>query len=136
VVLFVRGTLIGADRSLRCALVNLSAGGALLTMTGNLPIAPLRLVFELEDERLEFPVEVARACPEGVAVAFPRPHSERLHRLLAGAQRRALAQGRVNISERRVPGAWRAVRLEPPGRPRIVHGDERRSPERPGSEAG
>jgi hypothetical protein len=107
VVLFARGTLRGADRAVRCAIVNLSAGGARLTMTARLPKAPLQLELELDGVRLAFDVEVQRVDPDGgVAVSFPRPHSERLHRLLAAEQRRALAQGRVNISERRLPPAF------------------------------
>jgi PilZ domain len=108
VILFARGTLIGADRSMRCALVNLSAAGALLTFTGRLPSAPLRLEFELGGETLGFPVEIRRLTPEGaVALEFPRPYSEQLYRLIAAEQRRGLAEGRLNISERRVSGSSR-----------------------------
>jgi len=103
VSLFVRGRLVGADRSLSCALVDLSAGGAMLTFAGRLPAPPLRLEFELGGEKLAFPVEAQRmSVGGGVAVGFPRPRSERLHHLIAAEQRRALAQGRVNVKERRV----------------------------------
>ncbi len=110
VVLFARARLIGVDRSLRCAVVDLSATGAMLNVGARLPAAPLSLEFELGGERLEFPVEIQRVpAGGGVAVAFPHPHSERLYRLIAAEQRRALAQGRVNISERRVPPSFRTV---------------------------
>ncbi|MGO9958305.1 MAG: PilZ domain-containing protein [Solirubrobacteraceae bacterium] len=108
VLLFARAKLIGVDRSLRCAVVDLSAAGAMLTVTGRVPAPPLRLELELGGERLELPIEIQRLSPDGgVAVAFARPHSERLHHLIAAEQRRALAQRRVNISERRVPRSFR-----------------------------
>jgi hypothetical protein len=104
VVLFSRGRLIGRDRSLRCAVVNLSAAGAMLTLTARPPAPPLRLRLELDGETLELPVEIQRVAPgQGVAVTFARPHSEDLHHLIAVAQRRALAEGRANTSERRLP---------------------------------
>jgi hypothetical protein len=113
VILFARGTLIGTDRSLRCAVTNLSAAGAMLTVTTRLPTAPLRLALELGGETLEFEVEIERVLTDaGIAVSFPRPHSERLHRLIATEQRKALAQGQVNISERRVPRSFQATRGE------------------------
>lgn len=120
VKLFARGTLIGADRSVRCAVVNLSAAGALLSMTARMPAPPLRLAVQLGGGELEFPVEVLRVSDSGgVAVAFPPPHSEALHHLLAVEQRHALAHGRVNISERRLPPAFRGAPsvTQPPAPP-------------------
>jgi len=114
VILFARGTLIGVNRSLRCAVIDLSAAGAMLTVTTPLPEPPLRLGFEIGAEKLEFPVEIQRISPgRGVAVSFPSPHSERLYHLIAEEQRRALAQGRINISERRALRSSRNVRSEP-----------------------
>jgi hypothetical protein len=104
---FARARVIGVDRSVRCAVVDLSAAGARLTITGRLPVAPLSLEFELGEEEMVLPIEVRRVSPDGVAVAFAHPHSERLHQLIAVEQRRALAQHRVNISERRVPRSFR-----------------------------
>jgi hypothetical protein len=118
VVLFARGALIGTGRAVRCAIVNLSASGAMLSFTGEPPAAPLRLEFELGEMQLAFPVEIRRVDHNGgVAVAFPEPHSERLHHLIADEQRRALAQGRVNISERRLPPAFQGSRTKHPQRP-------------------
>jgi hypothetical protein len=109
VKLFARATVIGVDRSVRCAVVNLSAAGAMLSLTVGVPMPPLRLRVEFAGETLEFPVEVLRVSPAaGVAVAFQHPHSESLHHLIAVEQRHALAQGRVNISERRLPPAFGA----------------------------
>jgi hypothetical protein len=123
-MLFARGTLIGVDCALRCAVVDLSAAGAMLTVAARLqpparlPTPPLRLEFELAGERLELPVEIRRMSRGGgVAVAFPHPHSERLYRLIAIEQRRALGQRRVNISERRIPpsfGDARSQASQPP----------------------
>jgi hypothetical protein len=108
VKVFARATLIGADRSLRCAVVNLSAAGAMLSLTASLPSAPLALAIEFGGAQLEFPVEIVRAdAAGGIAVAFPPPPSEALFRLIAVEQRYALAQGRVNISERRLPPSHR-----------------------------
>jgi hypothetical protein len=111
--LFARATLIGVDRSVRCALIDLSAAGAMLTVTAALPTPPLRLVVEFGGAELELPLEIRRVSTSGgVAVAFPHPHSESLHHLIAVEQRHALAQGRVNISERRVSASVRAARSE------------------------
>lgn len=108
VILFARATLTGVDRSLRCAIVNLSATGAMLTVTAPLPEPPLRLEFELGEAKLELPVEIRRLPPGGgVAVSFTPPHSERLYHLIAVEQRRALAQGRLNICDRRSPRSGR-----------------------------
>jgi hypothetical protein len=108
VLVFARARLMGMNRSLRCAVVDVSAAGAMLTVTGGVPAPPLRLEFELGGEKLVLPIESQRTSPGGgIAVAFARPHSERLHHLIAAEQRRALAQHRVNISERRVPRSFR-----------------------------
>lgn len=108
ILLFARATLIGADRSLRCAVVNLSAAGAMLTISARLPAPPLRLEFELGGETLTLSIEIQRTSATGsVAVAFTQPFSERLYHLIAVEQRRALAQQRVNISDRRVPQSLR-----------------------------
>jgi hypothetical protein len=111
VLVFSRARLMGIDRSLRCAVVNVSAAGAMLTIAQGVPTPPLRLEFELGGETLVLPIESQRASPGGgIAVAFARPHSERLHHLIAAEQRRALAQHRVNISERRLPRSFRQPR--------------------------
>jgi hypothetical protein len=103
--LFERGVLSGSDRSLRCAIVDLSASGALLTVTSRLPQPPLTLRFELGEETLELPVELLRVLHgRGVAVSFSPPYSERLYRAIASEQRRAIASGRIGISDRRTPG--------------------------------
>jgi len=100
--LFAGATLTGADGSLRCAVTNLSAAGAMLTVTGRLPRPPLRLAMEVGGETLELAVEVQRVPPGGeVAVVFHGPGSERLHGLIAAEQRQALARGQLNVSERR-----------------------------------
>jgi hypothetical protein len=113
VVLFARARLSGTDRSVRCAIVDLSAAGAKLSLSARLPVTPLRLEFELCGEQLEFEVDVRRVAADGnVVVVFPRPRSERLYRVIAAEQRRALAQGRVNISERRVPPSFRSAEGE------------------------
>jgi hypothetical protein len=118
VVLFTRGALLGPGRAVRCAIVNLSASGAMLSFVGDPPAEPLRLEFELGDDRLEFPVQVRRVESDGaLAVEFPQPHSERLHHLIAAEQRRALAQGRANISERRLPPGFQGPRTRRPPRP-------------------
>jgi hypothetical protein len=102
VTLFSRGVLIGSDRAVPCAIVDISAAGAKLTIAQELPAPPLQLRFELGDGSLEFPVDVRRSMPGGAfAVEFPRPHSEQMHRLIAAAQRHALAQGQVNVRDRR-----------------------------------
>jgi hypothetical protein len=112
---FARASLIGGDRSVRCAVVNLSAAGAMLSLTASLPAQPLRLAIEFGGAQLELPVEVVRSGPGGgLAVAFPRPPSEALFRLIAVEQRYALAKGRVNISERRLPPSFRRRPDEPP----------------------
>ncbi len=114
---FARASLIGGDRSVRCAVVNLSAAGAMLSLTAPLPAQPLRLAIEFGGEHLEFPIDLVRAgAAGGIAVTFPQPHPEVLHRLVAIEQRHALAQGRVNISERRLPPSFRP-RPEEPARP-------------------
>lgn len=111
VLVFARGSLTGSDRSIRCAVVNLSAAGALLSFTGKAPKPPLRLAFELEEIEFSFAVDIVRVPKEGgLVVTFPRPHSESLYRVLAIEQRRALAHGRVNISERRLPPSYQPVR--------------------------
>jgi hypothetical protein len=115
VKVFARASLIGGDRSVRCAVVNLSAAGAMLSLTASLPERPLRLAIEFGGEQLEFPVEIVRSDPGGgIAVAFPPPPSEALFRLIAVEQRYALVQGRVNISERRLPPSARRGPGEPP----------------------
>jgi len=102
VVLFGRARLVGVGRGVRCAIIDVSAGGALLTVTARLPRAPLQLEFELAGEPVELPVEVQRASAgEHVAVAFIDPPADWLHRLIAAEQRVALAAGRVNVRERR-----------------------------------
>jgi hypothetical protein len=117
VILFARGTLIGGGRAVRCAIVNHSASGAMISFSGEPPAPPLRLHFELVEEKLEFPVEVRRVEREGaLAVEFRAPDSDRLHHLIAVEQRRALAQGRVNISERRLPTAFQGGRTRYPPR--------------------
>jgi PilZ domain len=103
VKLFARGRLAGIDRTIRCAVIDLSAGGALLTFSAPMPAPPLRLALELGGEQFDFAVLSSR--PEGngrLAVSFRRPYSERLYRLIAVEQRRALSHGRSNISDRRV----------------------------------
>jgi hypothetical protein len=118
IVLFARGLLHGDGSSVRCAVVDLSAGGALLAVTGKLPEPPLRLEFELGGETHEFPVEILRYPPGSrVAVTFPRPPAEKMFRLIAAEQRHALAQGRINISDRRKPSSFK---------PPSVDGDARR----------
>lgn len=111
---FGRARLLGVDRSVRCAVVDVSAAGAMLTLFGRVPAPPLRLEFELGGETLVLPVEIQRVVSdEGVAVAFAHPHSEPLHHLIAVEQQRALAQRRVNISERRLPPSFRRAPDEP-----------------------
>lgn len=102
ILLFERARLVGGPRAVRCAIIDLSAVGALLTLASSVPQAPLRLEFELGGERLKLEVEVKRAA-EGrqVAVAFVDPPVDRLHRLIAVEQRQALAKGRINVYERR-----------------------------------
>ncbi|HLI61280.1 MAG TPA: PilZ domain-containing protein [Solirubrobacteraceae bacterium] len=102
VLLFERGVLRGGGRGVRCAVVDLSATGARLTLTARLPPRPLRLEFDLGGAALALEVEVRRAVPGAqVAVAFVDPPVEQLHRLIAIEQRLALAAGRVNVRERR-----------------------------------
>jgi hypothetical protein len=102
ILLFERARLVGGPRSVRCAIIDLSAVGALLTLAASVPQPPLRLEFELGGEGLKLEVEVKRAA-EGrqVAVAFIDPPVDRLHRLIAVEQRQSLAKGRINVYERR-----------------------------------
>lgn len=102
ILLFERARLVGGPRAVRCAIIDLSAVGALLTVTASLPQTPLRLEFELGGEAIRLEVEVQRAS-EGkqVAVSFIDPPVDRLHRLIAVEQRLALAKGRINVHERR-----------------------------------
>lgn len=87
---------------MRCAVVDLSAVGARLSLTASPPRPPLWLEFELGGEPLTLGVEVQRASPgEHVAVAFVDPPLDQLHRLIAIEQRLALSAGRVNVRERR-----------------------------------
>ena len=108
VLLFERARLAGGGGAIRCAIIDLSAAGALLTVAAPLPRPPLRLEFELEAEAFSVAVEVQRASPgHQVAVAFIAPPSDRLHRVIASEQRLAIAAGRNNVRERRArrPGA-------------------------------
>jgi PilZ domain-containing protein len=122
ILLFERARLVGGPRGVRCAIIDLSAVGALLTLTAAVPPAPLRLEFELGGERLKLEVEVKRAA-EGkqVAVAFIDPPVDRLHRLIAVEQRQSLAKGRINVYERRTQrrgaGPRGGVPLEEPDEP-------------------
>ena len=107
-LLFERARLVGAGGAVRCAMIDLSAAGALLTVTARLPRPPLRLEFELEDEAFSLAAEVQRASPgRQVALAFVDPPADRLHRVIATEQRLAIAAGRDNVRERRSrrPGA-------------------------------
>jgi PilZ domain len=115
ILLFERARLVGGPRAVRCAIIDLSAVGALLTLTATVPQAPLRLEFELGGERLKLEVEVKRAA-EGkqVAVAFVDPPVDRLHRLIAVEQRQALAKGRINVYERRTQRRGASPRGELP----------------------
>ena len=102
-ILFERARLAGRGGAVRCAVTDLSAAGALLTVTARLPPAPLTLEFELGGEAFSLPIEIQRAAPaRQVAVAFIDPPAERLHRLIATEQRLALKAGRSNVRERRV----------------------------------
>jgi hypothetical protein len=97
--------LAGDGGSVSCTVVEVSAGGALLTLAGRLPSRPLTLRFALAGERLVLPVEVNRV-PQGggrVAVGFERAAHPTLHRLIAAEQRQAGAQGRLVVVERRMP---------------------------------
>jgi hypothetical protein len=108
VVLFERARLMGIDGGVRCAVTDLSAAGALLTVAARVPRPPLRLEFELGGESFALAVQTQRASAgEHVAVAFIDPPSDRLHRLIAVEQRLAIAAGRVNVRDRRSarPGA-------------------------------
>jgi hypothetical protein len=122
ILLFERARLVGGPRAVRCAIIDLSAVGALLTVTAHLPQAPLRLEFELGGERLKLNVEVQRAS-EGkqVAVSFIDPPVDRLHRLIAVEQRLALSVGRKNVHDRRTQrrgaGPRGGVSLEEPEEP-------------------
>jgi PilZ domain len=122
ILLFERARLVGGPRAVRCAIIDLSAVGALLTLTASVPQSPLRLEFELGGEALKLEVEVKRAA-EGkqVAVAFIDPPVDRLHRLIAVEQRRSLAKGRINVYERRThrrgAGPRGGVPLEEPDEP-------------------
>jgi hypothetical protein len=102
VILFERARLVGIGAGVRCAVTDLSAVGALLTITAGLPRAPLRLEFDLGGVSFALAVEIQRASAgEHVAVAFIDPPSDQLHRLIAVEQRLALAAGRINVRERR-----------------------------------
>jgi hypothetical protein len=102
ILLFERARLVGLGGAVRCAIVDLSAIGALVTVTGSVPRAPLRLEFELGGEPMSVAVDVQRAAPgEHVAVTFIDPPVDQLHRLIADEQRLALAAGRPNVRERR-----------------------------------
>jgi hypothetical protein len=108
VILFERARLVGIGGGVRCAVTDLSAVGALLTVAARLPRSPLRLEFELGGESLVLAVEIQRASAgEHVAVAFIDPPADQLHRLIAVEQRLAIAAGRVNVRDRRSarPGA-------------------------------
>lgn len=106
VVLFERGRLIGTERAVRCALTDLSASGASLSVGTRLPSPPLRLEFRMGDDEFSLELELERVVPGGrVAVRFLDPPSDRLHHLLATEQRRALAAGRVPVRERRSRGS-------------------------------
>jgi hypothetical protein len=106
VLLFERAALVGEDGAVRCAVVDLSALGALLTLVGRVPQPPLWLEFELGGEPLDLAVEIQRASPgERVAVEFVEPPVDQLHRLIAVEQRMALSVGRVNVRERRSPSS-------------------------------
>jgi hypothetical protein len=108
VVLFERARLVGFGGGVRCAVTDLSAVGALLTVAARLPQPPLRLEFELGGESFALAVRTQRASAgEHVAVAFIDPPTDRLHRLIAVEQRLAIAAGRLNVRDRRSarPGA-------------------------------
>ena len=123
VLLFERARLIGSDGRVRCAIIELSAVGAQLTLTARLPRPPLRLEFEVGDEVLTLAVEVQRGrAGVPVAVAFQDPPAEQLHHLIATEQRLALAAGRLNVRERR--SGRRGARGE------ILPRPKRRSPDR------
>lgn len=105
IILFQRAALTGAgERRLRCAVINLSAVGAMLSVSEEIPPPPLRLSFTLGEENFDLPVEVRRASKGSASVMFVGPRNERLYRVVAAEQRQALALGRVNISDRRLPG--------------------------------
>ncbi len=118
ILLFTRARLVGGPRAVRCAVIDLSAVGALLTVSAHLPQVPLRLEFELGGEGLSLDVVVERA-PAGkqVAVSFVDPPVDRLHRLIAVEQRLALAKGRINVHERRTQrrGSGRQGGVSPNG---------------------
>jgi hypothetical protein len=112
ILMFERAALEGADGGIRCAVTDLSATGARLSVTRRLPRPPLRLRFELDGEAYRLDVVLARGSSGGdVAVVFLDAPADRLHRGLAAEQRRALAAGRVNVRERRA----RPIRLRAPG---------------------
>jgi hypothetical protein len=113
ILLFERAQLVGGGRGVRCAVIDLSAVGALITVTAALPRPPLRLQFEIGGEALTLKVEIQRAA-EGkqVAVSFIDPPVDRLHRLIAVEQRLALAAGRKNVHERRSPRRGHGARGE------------------------
>jgi hypothetical protein len=115
VVLFERARLVGIDAGVRCAVTDLSAIGALLTVAARLPRPPLRLEFELGGESFALAVQTRRASAgEHVAVAFIDPPTDRLHRLIAVEQRLAIAAGRVNVRERRSARTGAGTRREGP----------------------
>ncbi len=108
----VDGQLQGASGAVRCIVVDMSVGGALLAVTERLPEPPLTLRFEAAGEELEVEVIVHRVPEIGnVAVTFEGIGVDRMHRLITAEQRLALAEGRRNIVERRVrrvaPGSLR-----------------------------
>jgi hypothetical protein len=111
VVLFERARLVGAWGGVRCAVVDLSATGARLTISAPLPHPPLRLEFAIGDEWFDPAVEVTRVVAGGqVAVTFRDPPADRLHHVIATAQRLAIAAGRTNVRERRSLRQGRAWR--------------------------
>jgi hypothetical protein len=122
ILLFERARLVGGPRAVRCAIVDLSAVGALLSVTAHVPQAPLRLDFELGGEALRLEVVVERVAEsKQIAVSFVDPPVDRLHRLIAVEQRLALAKGRKNVHERRTQrrgaGPRGGVPLEEPDEP-------------------
>ena len=81
VKVFVRASLIGVDRSVRCAVVDLSAAGAMLSLTARLPTEPLRLAVDFGGEHLEFPVE---SCVPPPPAASWSPFHTRTPRCFTG----------------------------------------------------
>lgn len=119
ILLFERARLVGYGGGVRCAIIDLSAVGALVTVTSRLPGPPLRLEFELGGEALALAVEIKRASAgEQVVVAFTDPPLDRLHRLITAEQRLALAAGRNNVRDRRWPRPRRGPSDGSPGQAR------------------